>query len=210
MSNLSVNDQIVLSKIFNREPDENFEKAVIDSSLPADRFVSEEKVEQYSRLEQECVDLIEKQHLPNKALKILNEIISREPLYASAYSNRAQLLRGVKFDNNMPGDQVMRDLDTALKLAKPDNSDDSVSERCARILRKVYGQLAAEYIAQSKTPANSALEWDLQLKANEMLNEARKYGEDVPKDTTIALNPYAKLCGNMVEIITSSQFGQEQ
>lgn len=109
----------------------------------------------------------------------------------------------------MPGDQVMQDLHTALKLAKPDNSDDSVSERSARILRKVYGQLAAEYIAQSKIPANSALEWDLQLKANEMLNEARKYGEDVPKETTIALNPYAKQCGNMVEIITSSQFGQE-
>lgn len=68
MSNLSVNDQIVLSKIFNREPDENFEKAVIDTSLPADRFVSEEKVEQYSRLEQECVDLIEKQHLLIKLL----------------------------------------------------------------------------------------------------------------------------------------------
>lgn len=92
MYNLSVNDQIVLSKIFNREPDENFEKAVIDNSLPVDRFISEEKVEQYSRLEQECVDLIEKQNLPNKALNILNEIISREPLYASAYSNRAQLL----------------------------------------------------------------------------------------------------------------------
>lgn len=211
MPTLSVNDQEVLNKIFNKDQNEDFEKiAFIDKSLPTNKFVSDEKVEQYSYLERKCVDLIENQNSPGEALKIFTEIISEEPLYASAYSNRAQLLRGVKFDNGMPEGQAMRDLYTALNLAKPNHTDEKVSEENARILRKIYGQLAAEYMAQSKIPANSAKEWDLQLKATQMLVEARKYGEQVPKDTTVAFNPYAKLCGNMVEIVTHSQLGQEK
>jgi hypothetical protein len=109
----------------------------------------------------------EKQDVYLRALEILNIIISQNPLYASAWNNRAQLGRWRYGDRAVlttktaePSKetlearprivQAMKDLDTAIALASPKSKDGAVSPAQGKLLAQAWTQRAAIFWGVAK------------------------------------------------------------
>lgn len=182
---ITKHDQRVLSKILGTE---KTDEVRIDASLPPDPRIPTHRVLELTKREKKAIEL--ESQFPEQAMTIINEIIWEEPMYASAYNNRAQLRR-----TNTISAEVVKDLETAVKLALPETS--SISPAQANVLRSAYCQLAAVYLAQAKQ--NTAKAWDLKIKASEMMNEASKYGEPVGAALAQSINPYANLTSSAVD-----------
>lgn len=195
---ISEHDQRVLKLIFNATTKQAELKTVIDVLLPPDQHVKLEKVEELVKLEKLAI-LREKEGRLKDAVEILDNIIVQEPKYASAYNNRAQMKRLCDADWK----SIICDLESAIALSLPEKSTSRVSKMQAQVLRNSYGQLSAVYLQQSKLPENAHRSWQLQMKASDMMVEASKYGEQIALTLAARINPYAQLCGNMMETVLS-------
>lgn len=174
-------------------------RELVDVRLVPDQHVAIEKVNEYVELEKEAIRLINRDPTRTKAaLAIINGIINEEPRYASAYNNRAQIVRLAAPDQAAPAG-VISDLETAIRLASPRSATAQISKMQASVLRNAHCQLAAVYLAESKLVENWDRAWDLHVKASEMLIEASVYGEQIGAALAQTVNPYAKLSGNMLE-----------
>lgn len=192
---LSEQDQSVINAIFGRPQSK---AAPVDLKLPPDQHVPLEKVQLLVEKEKEAIRLQEAGD-SERALALLEEIISDEPEYASAYNNRAQMLR-LKPEFDL--DCVEQDLKRAIFLSQPQQSDLPVSKMQANVLRNAYLQLGLLYNQLSKEKTSNAKEsWELQLQASEVLAMAGVYGEAIATSLAAHINPYAKLCGNMMEMV---------
>lgn len=198
LSSVSEHDRQILELIFSDTAKQAKPKSIIDFLLPPDQHVKLLKVEEFVVLEKMAI-LREQQGQLNEALEILDQIIAQEPKYASAYNNRAQ----VKRISNADWKTIVSDLESAIALALPEKPTNRVSKMQAQVLRNSYGQLSAIYLQQSKMGENTQRSWQLQMKASDMMVEASKYGEQIALTLAASLNPYAKLCGNMMETVLS-------
>lgn len=191
---LNEQDQRVINAIFGRPQSKTIP---VDLTLPPDQHIPLEKTNVLINKEKDSIRLCEAGDIEN-ALALLQEIIKEEPEYASVYNNRAQMTR------LMPGfdfSKVENDLSKAISLAKPKKENASVSKMQANVLRNACLQLGLLYNEKSQQGDQSAQEsWDLQLKASELLALAGLYGESIATSLAAHVNPYAKLCGNMMEM----------
>uniref|UniRef100_A0A060T3G7 ARAD1C33264p n=1 Tax=Blastobotrys adeninivorans TaxID=409370 RepID=A0A060T3G7_BLAAD len=193
-TSLSPGDQKVLAAILSGEGPGVVPGVKVDSSLSPDAHITD--VDELSDLvarEKRAIKLVEESEDYRAAMEILNEIISHQPLYASAYNNRAQLAR--LYESGMSQDGIIEDLEKAIDLAKPEKQTDAVSKMRATVLCQAYSQLGGLYIQESKRASDS---WPLEERASECLHFAGLYGNELARAVATQVNPYAKLCGNMV------------
>ena len=127
------------------------------------------------KLEKEAIDFAEKK-LFDQSLKKLNDAIYICDRYASAYNNRAQVLRllGRSLD-------AVDDLNSAIKWSPN-----------TQILGMAYTQRAIIYKELG----------EIEKSNDDFLNGA-KYGNTIAKKQ-VSDNPYAKLCSTMVELASKS------
>jgi tetratricopeptide (TPR) repeat protein len=203
-TDLSVKDQKVLSAIFGGGEEvnnNNNPRVVVDVGLPPDRHVTDlARVEEHVRREKEAIKLVEEKKEYGLAKQLIDEIILHDPMYASAYNNRAQLLR-MKEDADTDG--VMKDLQRAIELAQPEtdtNYEIRVSKMQGTILCQAYTQLGGIYLALAeRAKADGKDYWTLEEKASQSLFYAGMFGNETARALAAKVNPYAKLCGNMVK-----------
>jgi len=127
-------------------------------------------------LETEAIKLADANKL-KEGYDVLTAVIAREPLFAPAYNNRAQVLRLLQKD-----DLALLDLDKAIELAY-----DVVTLRQGLTQRGLLHKLKGN-----------------ELKAFEDLERAGKLGSDLARKEAVSVNPYAQLCGNMVAQVMQS------
>lgn len=202
---------------------------IINMDMKPDAHVSQDLVEQLVAREKAIISELETAQKDNdnnpsfdniqlhKMCDEFSAIINEQPKYASAYNNRAQVYRmqllgcresgsaNTRFDLY---DQILEDLQTSVSLALPDGVKASqiiVSKMQANILKSSYSQLAAVYTAMSqdeqylKSGRISLKQWDLEEKASAAFFSASEFGDEIARAMATRINPYAKLCGNIVQ-----------
>jgi len=159
------------------------------------------------------------------ALGILDNIVDQRPKYSSAYNNRAQLHRW-RYGNDLTSlsssdpetqaalSDTISDLRSSINLSTPLTTiNPKVSPQQAKTLVQAWTQLGAVFWALSKsntTPPslNSSHEeendwekWDstkLEEEGSRCFFMAGIYGSEFSRSLSVAMNPYARLCGGIV------------
>lgn len=159
------------------------------------------------------------------AFRAISDLVQREPRFSPAYLDRAQAARLLVADDaelfksggsggGRPEvlDSVVSDLLTAIQLASPPPSGEPVSRFTAQLLAKAHTHLAYLLLKLSQssdpsanhpvlrrlaveTPTREALE-DM---ASKHFQLGGLYGNDVARDMAVHTNPYAKMCGAIVQ-----------
>lgn len=150
-----------------------------------------------------------------QAIASLTFLIEEYPDYASTYNNRAQAVRMLVGDDlhspSVGSSSLHSDLCQAIQLASPTSKDIPYSPFQAKILASAYTHrgtilLKASHAGASQTDKGGLprelrgldsgvlkkiAEGDLQMGA--------KLGNQIAKNMSVQLNPYAKLCGQTVK-----------
>ncbi|KAI9491338.1 tetratricopeptide repeat protein 36-like protein [Zychaea mexicana] len=173
-------DNAVLELIFNPElqgqgfpPPDTQDKDAYASSIDP------ELLKELKQLEHEGIEHANNGKVQD-ALNSLDACISREPAYAAAYNNRAQVHRLMK--NN---EAAMKDLDSAIEKANDQNW----------ILRQAYTQRAI--LKKQMGDKDGSLD-DFQLGA--------KHGSPIAREIVVSENPYAKMCNQAVMEVMGREF----
>ncbi|KAI7886713.1 hypothetical protein K492DRAFT_155584 [Lichtheimia hyalospora FSU 10163] len=169
----SISDDAVLEFIFNPEaqgqPFSSLQQAV--ENKPEKEFAPE-LLKELQALEKQAVGHANEGRL-QEALDVLDQCITREPDYASAYNNRAQVHRLMK--NN---EAAMNDLDKVIStLGKGQPS----------ILRQAYTQRAILKRSQGDSEG-SRIDFE----------QGARFGNPIARTIAVQENPYAKMCNQMV------------
>ena len=176
-SDLTSNDDTVLSKIFDPESAPNA-RLMVDSLLPRDPHTSEETLQKIQGQERSIIDTVEKSlgvgGEPDigrnaklaEAYSQLSSLIDTFPEAASLRNNRAQLSRmmlGPMLTSDSEDDEptkpslptllnTVSDLDKAIELCQPPAPSQAISPFQCRILGQAYTQRAALFHSASKDP----------------------------------------------------------
>ncbi|KAI9270763.1 hypothetical protein BDA99DRAFT_502630 [Phascolomyces articulosus] len=175
-------DNAVLELIFNPELQGQGFSSLETDTQEKDKYATDidpKVLQELKQTEQEAIELANNGKLKD-ALNALNTCISREPAYAPAYNNRAQVNRLLK-DN----DAALKDLDSAIEKANGQNW----------ILRQAYTQRAI--LKKQMGDKDGSLE-DFQLGA--------KHGSPIAREIAVSENPYAKMCNQAVMEVMSREF----
>lgn len=129
-----------------------------------------------------------------KSYGILTRLIEEYPEYASAYNNRAQVLRWFHSSSSSSSTPTsllykttaITDLQTAISLT----TAPTLSPQAANLLAQAHTSLGAIY-HQSKTPGDED-------SASKHFALGAQYGNEVARAMSIQTNPHAKLCGEIV------------
>lgn len=220
MAALSTNDSHVLNALF--DPESSLSSgARIDASQRPLPNINEDTF--YDLQEQEARILkplaVEKPDASSirTAIEALTELITHNPSYASAYSNRAQANRMLLGDrlhssSNVQEtqsslDSVIQDLSIAITLATPDGLDAPVSLVQQKILSSAYTHRAYIFYTIAKSEDLSCLPERYQAIGAERLEELAssdfqmggRYGNSIAQQMSVRTNPYAKMCGAIVK-----------
>lgn len=214
---LSLNDNAVLGALFDPE-----------SSLSNSTQVSDNAPSTIGRAKLQVIQEDERQALlllnhdqPSRAdvrcaITKLDNIISENPTYASAWNNRAQTRRMMYEIEQLYAEieelkLVMRDLSQAIDLATPRNPLATVSPLDANVLASahthrgylLYTASKSERLTKSVTSSIeglSGLDKDaLEEMASREFTLGGRYGNDTARQLAVRTNPYAKLCGSIVK-----------
>ena len=235
---LSKADSKVLAQVFDPESGPAKVEVLVDPSLPGDQQIKDEALLAKLRIaEREAIQLIEsyemskdqteqaKDQAYRSALLRLDNLIAKNPSYASARNNRAQLRRWRFGDRNMicqrrnetnadrrvAAGATVDDLKQCISLASPGRSQDPVSPSQGRLLAQTYTQLGALYYAASKDLDDpdevDIVDEELKSWAKDRFEEEASrlfylgglYGNEVAKALAVHTNPHAKLCGSIVK-----------
>ncbi|KAL5121459.1 hypothetical protein ACEQ8H_000531 [Pleosporales sp. CAS-2024a] len=227
---LSANDARVLNALFDPETlpssvaKSKDATTAIDSSLPPHATIP---AAQLARLEAQQHDIVRRIGVSScscsaaeidAALANVNQVVETWPNYASAYVNRAMLLR-VKwekekallsaaatqhvFPHSSQVEPLVSDLSRAIHLALPAKSSPTappVSTYQARILRTAYSHRAYLYLkaAETGTAWHGLDKSELEELASRDFAGAARYGDEVAREMSVRTNPYAKMCGAIV------------
>ncbi|CZR58201.1 uncharacterized protein PAC_08092 [Phialocephala subalpina] len=239
-SNLSTSDSQVLTQIFDPESAPTA-SIVIDQTLPHDIHITKSSLlSQLRKRELEAIWHIEsinpsspseiKDSPFRQALELFRNLIEEHPNYASAYNNRAQLVRWRYGDSVLvKGSEqqvakmaktVLSDLNTAITLGTPSSPSSPVSPGQARLLAQAHTQRATllytalKVLKSSNTEEERRSEERFGGKSAEELEDqsARdffmggRYGNEISKAMAVHVNPYAKMCGNIVKEAMRQEF----
>jgi hypothetical protein len=219
---LSPNDRLVLSCIFESHPAGSLSKSLIDPELPTSSrtnllpTILEELQSQEHSIITKCGGASVSTESLEQAIHQLTALIHSHPTYSSAYNNRAQVFR-LLYGDDLYSEEVKTttlwsDLCTAIKLESPEQPNRKVCEFQARVLRAGYAQRgyltwkAAKRATDRSDDAENLPEGLMGLTQSEMEHKARadlelagKYGDQEAMKMAVSANPYARLCGNIVQ-----------
>ncbi|QKX63722.1 uncharacterized protein TRUGW13939_10893 [Talaromyces rugulosus] len=220
MKTLSQNDKNVLSRIFESHPSGSLATSPIDHTLPTSLpSIPPGALSELRELEFAAISPLDGERPSQESLRQsiakLTDLVTSYPQYSSAYNNRAQALRLLHGDdlyNEAIRDSTLwSDLCSAIAFASPGQSQQRVCELQGQILRSAYAQRG---FLTWKAAKNSAITLDsnnlplelvglekeaIEDKARSDLEAAGRYGDQEAKKMAISANPYARLCGNIVE-----------
>ncbi|PWN52536.1 hypothetical protein IE53DRAFT_385015 [Violaceomyces palustris] len=180
--------------------------------LPDQPLTEKEKLS--IRGELEAITLAESGQL-EKALERLDEVIQENPLWASAFNNRAQIKRLLK----RPFNDVYTDLTRSIELVltSSDSEDpNAITERRSKVLAQAFTQrsalLSSTFLSPGSTPPTkqgfSELERldprltsliGLEEVANDDMIRGARYGNPLAKSMSLKMNPYSKMCDRIVK-----------
>jgi hypothetical protein len=229
--NLSANDARVLNALFDPETlpssvAKSKDAAAIDPSLPAHPNIT---VSELSSLEARQNDIVRRVSTNSSiseidaALAELNQVVAQCPNYASAYINRAMLLR-MKLESQISATQhifehatakvqpLFENLSRAIHLSLPFASPSApVSEYQAKILRTAYSHRAYLYLkaAETGTFLQRLEKSELEELASKDFAGAARYGDEVAREMSVRTNPYAKMCGAIVRNALKEEMSAE-
>ncbi|KAI8979213.1 hypothetical protein BDF20DRAFT_912838 [Mycotypha africana] len=174
---MAISDEAVLEFMFNPESQGLSLDAIANTVDEKPKYnIPAEKLAQLQTLEKEAVKIAETDS--GKALELLNECISMEDKYASAYNNRAQVYR------------LQEQLGKA--LADLDYVISDIGEGQPKVLRQAYTQRAIIKRQQG----------DL-VGSKEDFQAGARLGNPIARNIAVNENPYAKLCNQvMMEVMS--------
>lgn len=217
---LSQNDKNVLSRIFEFHPSGSLATSPIDPTLPnslpsiAPGVLSELRELEFAAISTLNAESPSQESL-RRSIARLTDLIASYPQYSSAYNNRAQALRLLHGDDlhseAVRDSALWSDLCCAITFASPSQPGQRVCELQGQVLRSAYAQrgyltwkaarnLGVTQNSNNLPPELAGLEKEaIEDKARSDLEEAGRYGDQEAKKMAISANPYARLCGNIVE-----------
>ncbi|RDW66596.1 hypothetical protein BP5796_09345 [Coleophoma crateriformis] len=219
---LSINDKNVLSALFDSEGIPSRITSSITQELPALPGVLPSTLRELQDRETKAIKPLNAESPARQqiedTIQELSAIIQSTPEYSSAWNNRAQAIRMIVGDDlSAPAaasSTMYLDLCQAIQLAAATPNSDprsGVSPLQRRILASAFTHRAHLLYKASKSIAQdpskrTSLQAELQGVDSEMLEkmatsdfrQGGKYGNAVAKQMAVKLNPYAKLCGEIV------------
>jgi hypothetical protein len=187
----------------------------IDTSLPPHPNISASQISTLESQQNEIVRRIStssSEHDIEAAIAELDRVVEGCPNYASAYINRAMLLR-MKLESQLSVAQhifshstgdvepLFTDISRAIHLSLPASSPAApVSTYQAKILRTAYSHRAYLYLkaAETGTALQGLEKSELEELASKDFAGAARYGDEVAREMSVRTNPYAKMCGAIV------------
>jgi tetratricopeptide (TPR) repeat protein len=194
----SSRDLNVLNLLFDSEAQPA--KPISPDTKPAvrPRTLQPEEIEEINSAEYEAVRLAEQGSL-KKAEELLTKIIAKYPTErGSLWNNRAQVRR---LQEDIPG--ALADLAHVIKLLTPTNNM-SPSAEDSKVLSQAHIHRATIYmlLAKKEVPGKTVDAEDsetLESYASQDFTAAGKYGSDLGRAMGVRTNPYAKMCGAIVQ-----------
>jgi hypothetical protein len=231
-STLSTNDARVLNALFDPETlpssvAKSQDASAINASLPPHPHIS---ASQLSTLEAQQNDIVRRISTSSSMAEIdaaileLDQVVEQTPSYASAYINRAMLLR-MKLESQLSASQhifsksitdvqpLFANLSRAIHLSLPAASPTApVSSYQARILRTAYSHRAYLYLkaAETETSLQNLEKSELEELASKDFAAAARYGDEVAREMSVRTNPYAKMCGAIVRNALKEEMSGER
>lgn len=212
---LTQKDQSVLGTLFDGAATINVDRQYASTTL---RYSLPERLGQLQARESRIIKTLNQaepdQKDIEKAVVELTEIIEENPDYASAYNNRAQALRLLSRDDignhEVVEGALYQELCTAIELASPENARDPLLPYQAKLLAGAYTQRGIIILNHARNTGlcdtqdlPSSLRGlgknQLEEIAATNFNLGGKYGNMVARQLAVQLNPYAKMCGEIVK-----------
>lgn len=214
---LSTNDNAVLGALF--DPESSLSNSTqVSASAPSD--IEQSKLELIQQDERAALRALN--HDKPSRLEIqssidqLDQIISDNPTYASAWNNRAQTRRMLHEIEELYAQiedlkLILQDLAQAIELATPKNPLAPVPALNANVLASahthrgylLYTASRSEHLTKlitSSVDSLSPLDKDgLEEMASREFTLGGRYGNDTARQLAVRTNPYAKLCGSIVK-----------
>ena len=212
---LSNNDSSVLSALF--DPESSLSWTVhVERNLPSGSDTA--KLKSLQEQERNALSLINQEEPDsvniNLSISQLTTIIDSNPLYASAWNNRAQARRMLIRDEDLPRNpkavaEIFQDISQAISLATPDQVTRAISNLDARVLASAHTHRGYLVLLASKSEGNRAMmaqvpglndlsREGLEEVASHELGLGGRYGNETARQLAVKTNPYAKLCGSIV------------
>jgi len=197
---LSPRDAGVLNILFDPEaqpsPDINNPSSETPSVV-REVTLTEEQISRLSSIERKAVQLAEKGDW-SAADGLLSQSITDFPYERpSLWSNRAQVRR---LSSNIIG--ALNDLSQAIRIATPPKFT-AASPENANILASAHAHRATIYMLIARHEITGVLEDEdeerLEESASNDFAMAGKYGSQLARAMSVRTNPYAKLCGAIVQ-----------
>jgi len=194
---LSSRDAGVLNLLFDLEAQPSLEDSnLIDQTTP-DQPLNAEQLAEVKVIEQRAIQLAEEGAI-DEAEKLLTRTIRKYPNERpSLWSNRAQVRR---LSKNVPG--ALDDLSQTIRIATPPENATPSNDN-AKILSFAYTHRATIYMLAAKGEISGVLNGEsheqLERYASHDFAMAGKYGSGLARAMAVRTNPYAKICGAIVQ-----------
>jgi hypothetical protein len=217
---LSANDARVLNALFDPETlpssvAKSKNASAVDTSLPPHPSITASQLAVLEAQQNEIVKRVSSSSSIEEmdaAIAELDDVVGQGPNYASAYINRAMLLR-LKLESQLSASQHIFDhsiasvqplftnLSRAIHVSLPSSSPtDPVSPFQAKSLRTAYSHRAYLYLkaAETGTALQGLEKSELEELASKDFAGAARYGDELAREMSVRTNPYAKMCGAIV------------
>ncbi|KAL2070144.1 hypothetical protein VTL71DRAFT_14824 [Oculimacula yallundae] len=216
---LSQNDRLVLGALFDAESSPKNVASTCDSTSRLPGITDEELLSLQER-ELSAIRPLNAENPSKEDIRAtiaqLGALIAQQPRYAPAYNNRAQalsmLLGDSLFDLEVVQSSLYQDLCDAIRLASPATGHSPVSALQMSVLASAYthrGKIilnCATRLAESDCNDKILLgllegtsSEDLSQMAGKEFMMGGRYGNAVAKQLAVQLNPFAKMCGQIVK-----------
>lgn len=194
---LSSRDAGVFNLLFDPEAQPSLEDSNEIDQTTRDQPLNTEQLAEVKVVEQRAIQLAEEGAI-DEAEKLLTRTIHKYPNgRPSLWSNRAQVRR---LSKNVPG--ALDDLSQAIQIATPPKNA-APSNDDAKILSSAYMHRATIYMLIARGEISGVLNDEsrdrLEGYASHDFAMAGKYGCGLAKSMAVRTNPYAKMCGAIVQ-----------
>lgn len=194
---LSSRDAGVLNLLFDPEAQPTAQDSKDVARSTPDQFLNFEQSAEIKFVERRAVQLAESGAI-SEAEELLSLAIDKYPSQrASLWNNRAQVRR---LSKNVQG--ALDDLSQAIRIATPPKSTAASSEN-AKVLSFAHTHRATIYMLIAKGEISGVLKNESLERLKEYASHdfamAGKYGSDLARAMAVRTNPYAKMCGAIVQ-----------
>jgi len=219
MVTLSQKDQLVLGALFDSESSPSATAPIDPASTLSLPGISTTTLISLQDRETQAIRPLNSDS-PSKAaieaaIAQLATLIADHPTYPSAYNNRAQAIRLLVGDDltspSVSQSTLFSDLRRACELAAPSSPKSAISVLQAKILASAHTHRGHLLLRASRTVAEAPEKTDylpselrgadreaLERMAGREFQLGGRFGNAVARQMAVQLNPYAKMCGEIV------------